>query len=406
MGFTSIYEFVKPIFDVYGKYFSDKFVFINTFINDFNSTNSKNKECGWMLNLAYYILILIYFIGIIWIICDIIFKNYYVLNAYIGMTFKEKLVFADIPEFNQIKNLFYINDKISFDIHLLTFLIVLIIVIGIFMYFTNVLKYDTFATEFNLLIPAFGISLVIGIIYIIYNFNSICLLSMRVNSLKTLIYDNINLSFINDKQLCNYLHKKNSLDDYFVYGKCNNIKSLFTQEKLYSYISDIINEIHNITNDNKLNLDNFLTLQDKYGIFYKDRLISAFFTFNFMRYYVDNNLFDEAKDFFSTFNIVKSLFNRQINPILNFNYDSILFNSTDLSFNIPSMQDAFNNNKEIYYYVYNEFYNINTIIQEMIVDIYNFCKFKIICMYYYYIFIGFIMVIILLYYFSKNYFTL
>jgi hypothetical protein len=401
-------NFIISVFDIFFiKYFGDKFKFINTFINDFNSINAVNKDCGWMLNLFYYIILLIYFIAIIWIVCDVIIKNYYLSNAYIGMSFKDKLIFSDIPEFNQIKNLIYINDNFSFDIHFIIFLSLLIITVAIFYYFNYFKKYDNFFTEFNLIIPLFVISIIIGVIYFITNFKNTALLSSRVNILKTFIYDNINISFINNKKLCNYLDKKNILDDFFVYGKCNNIKYLFTQDKLYSYITDIINEIHNTTTtDNNIDLDKFLTLKDKSGIFYKDRLVSAFFTFNFIRYYIDNNLLDEAKEFFSTYNIIKSIFNSRINPILNFNYDSILFNSTDLSYNIPSMQNAFNHNKKIYYYIYNEFYNTNTNIQEMIIDIYNFCKFKILCIYYYYLIIAIMMIFMIIYYFTKNYYNI
>jgi len=218
-----------------------------------------------------------------------------------------------------------------------------------------------------------------------------------------LIYNNINMQFINEQKLCNYMQKKDKLDDYFIYGNCNNIKNLFNIKKLYSYITVQINEIY--SKDNNITIETFKSMKDSKGIFYKDRLKSAFFTFSLMKYYIDNNLFNDATDFFSTYNLMKLRFKPRINPILNLNYESILFNTTDLSYSIPEMQLAFNNNKDIYNFVYNDFYNINSTIQKIIVDIYNICKYKMICVYYYYLLLGIIMTCIILYYFIKNYYN-
>ena len=164
-----------------------------------------------------------------------------------------------------------------------------------------------------------------------------------------------------------------------------------------------INEIYSI--DNNVNIETFKSMKDSKGVFYKDRLKSAFFTFSIMKYYIDNNLLNDATDFFSTYNLMKLRFKPRINPILNLNYESILFNTTDLSFSIPEMQQAFNNNKDIYNFVYNDFNNINSTIQKIIVDIYNICKYKMICVYYYYLLLGIIMTCIILYYFIKNYYN-
>ena len=70
------------------------------------------------------------------------------------------------------------------------------------------------------------------------------------------------------------------------------------------------------------------------------------------------------------------------------------------------MKEVFNNNKEIYYYVYNEYYEICNNIQNNIVDIYNICSHKTICMYYYYLIIGIVMLIIVIYYFRITYLKL
>ena len=154
-----------------------------------------------------------------------------------------------------------------------------------------------------------------------------------------------------------------------------------------------------------ITLEKFLTLKNNKNIYYKDLLISSFFTYTFIKYYIDNNLFDSAKKIFSVSNLQSSFYRNRINPILDLSYDSILFNpsNNDLNFNNILMQEAFNNNKEIYYYVYNEYYELCSNIQNTIVNIYNICTHKTICMYYYYAIIYIIMLIIIIYYFIINY---
>jgi len=208
-------------------------------------------------------------------------------------------------------------------------------------------------------------------------------------------YKNINRDYIEKKQLCNYTDKKDILDSDFKLNKCNDIELNFSIQTLYDYIKDIMNEIYN--DDNNITIDKFKTLQDKNGILYKDRLSSAFFTFSLMYYYTSNNLYDEAKELFAKHNY-------SINPILDLNYESVLLNKPDLSYNNNIlMQTAFNHNKDIYYYVYNDYYNISSEIQNLIVDIYNICKYRMISIYTYYNFVFFMMIVIVIYYLIKKY---
>ncbi len=97
----------------------------------------------------------------------------------------------------------------------------------------------------------------------------------------------------------------------------------------------------------------------------------------------------------------------RINPILSFSYDSLIVNQSNnsLTFELPKMRKAFNNNKVIYNYVYNDYYNISSQIQELIIDIYNICKYKMLSLYDFYLFIGIIIVCIIIYYFVKNYYN-
>ena len=417
MKLQEIYDIIKPLIDIIiNKYFKEKYDFIINIISIFNTKasehalsvgNSGSKltvfKCTWIYKIYYYLILLVFLICCIWIIYDIFNKNYYATNAYFSTLIKNKLILKDIPEFKQIENIIYLADNFSLDINFIFFIIISIIIIAIVYYFQFVLNLNQLYIEFNLFIPFIATVIIIGIIYFIFNFNHLNILSRRNNSLMQLIYNNINMQFITEQNLCNYMQKKDKLDDYFIYGNCNNIKNLFNIKKLYSYITVQINEIY--SKDNNITIETFKSMKDSKGIFYKDRLKSAFFTFSLMKYYIDNNLFNDATDFFSTYNLMKLRFKPRINPILNLNYESILFNTTDLSYSIPEMQLAFNNNKDIYNFVYNDFYNINSTIQKIIVDIYNICKYKMICVYYYYLLLGIIMTCIILYYFIKNYYN-
>jgi hypothetical protein len=417
MKLQEIYDIIKPLIDIIiNKYFKEKYDFIINIISIFNTKasehalsvgNSGSKltvfKCTWIYKIYYYLILLVFLICCIWIIYDIFNKNYYATNAYFSTLIKNKLILKDIPEFKQIENIIYLADNFSLDINFIFFIIISIIIIAIVYYFQFVLNLNQLYIEFNLFIHFIATVIIIGIIYFIFNFNHLNILSRRNNSLMQLIYNNINMQFITEQNLCNYMQKKDKLDDYFIYGNCNNIKNLFNIKKLYSYITVQINEIY--SKDNNITIETFKSMKDSKGIFYKDRLKSAFFTFSLMKYYIDNNLFNDATDFFSTYNLMKLRFKPRINPILNLNYESILFNTTDLSYSIPEMQLAFNNNKDIYNFVYNDFYNINSNIQKIIVDIYNICKYKMICVYYYYLLLGIIMTCIILYYFIKNYYN-
>lgn len=417
MKLQEIYDIIKPIIDIIvNKYFKEKYDFFINIISIFNTKASEHAlsvgdsgttltvlKCTWIYKIYYYLILLVFLICCIWIIYDIFIKFFYAFNAYFSMLIKKQLKLKDIPEFKQIENIIYLTDNFSLDINFIFFIIISIIIIAIVYYFQFILNLNQLFKEFNLLIPFIATIIIIGIIYFIYNFNHLNILSRRNNSLMQSIYNNINMQFINEQQLCNYLQKKDKFDDYFVHGNCNDIKYLFSLKKLYSYITLQINEIY--SKDNNVNIETFKSMKDSKGIFYKDRLRTAFFTFSIMKYYVDNNLLNDAKDFFSTYNLMKLRFKPRINPILNLNYDSILFNSTDLSYSIPEMQQAFNNNKDIYNFVYNDFYNLNSTIQKIIVDIYNICKYKMICVYYYYILLSIIMICIILYYFIKKYYN-
>jgi len=410
MSFAKLYEYIKPLIDIYiYKYFGEKKEFIfkmfklleEKAIESAKKSSVKFETCQLIFKLYYYTIFIFFLILIIWIIYYTLQINSTAISYNIGIVFKDQIKLNDILSFKQIDNLIYITDNFSFDYVLFIYLFLVILILLISYYFIYIIHIPEVYKEFNLLLPLLLFIVAIGIFYFLYNYTFINLLSKRANNLKNLFYDNINIDFITKQELCNYTHKKDKFDDYFIIDKCNDMKSNFSLKKLFAYLTDIMNEIYN--QDNEITLEKFKSLQDKEGVYYKDKLSSAFFTFVLIRYYIDNNLLDDAKDLFSMHNL-KSILPR-INPILSLNYDSLIFASSNgITYDIPQMQKAFNNNKDIYNYVYNDFYNNNSQIQEFIIDIYNICKYKMISVYDYYIMIGLIILCIIIYYFIHHYY--
>ena len=407
MNLKELYKYIKPIIDIYFyKYFGEKRDFIINMIKILDvkskpeTTQEGGFDCELINKIYYYVLFSVFILLIIWILYDTFQKNYKSISHRIGLLIKDQIRLKDIPEFKQIEYIFYFTENFSLNIDLTLYLVFIAVILYIAYKFNN-MEINEVYIEFNMLLPILFIMMVLGIAYFLYNYTFFNLLAKRTHSLNDIIYKNINSEFIEKYTICNYTEKKNKFDDYFQNGKCNDIKYNFNQNKLYAYISSIINEIYNI--DNEITLNKFKTLKDKNGVLYKTKLSSAFYTFILVRYYIDNNLLDDAKEMFSTYNLISIL--PRINPILSLNYDSLIFNSSNsLNYELPKMQQAFNNNKDIYNYIYNDFYNNNSIIQELIVDIYNICKYKMISLYDYYVLNGIIIVCIIIYYFIKYYF--
>uniref|UniRef100_A0A6C0LGR7 Uncharacterized protein n=1 Tax=viral metagenome TaxID=1070528 RepID=A0A6C0LGR7_9ZZZZ len=407
MNLKALYEYIKPLVDIYFyKYFGEKRDFVLNMIHllDIKATPDNQEtpdNCELINKIYYYVLLTVFLLLIIWILYDTFQKNYKTLAYKIGLLVKDQIRLRDVLEFKQIENIIYFTENFSLNIDLIMYLLFIVIILYIAYRFQYKLEIDDVYKEFNLLLPVLLVMLVLGIVYFIYNYTFLNLLSRRTHNLKDVIYKNINKEFINKNKICNYSEKKNKFDDYFQEGKCNDIKYNFNHNKLFIYISSVINEAYNT--DNAITLEKFKTMKDKNGVLYKDKLSSAFYTFILIRYYVDNNLLDDAKDLFSTYNLGSYI--SRINPILSLNYDSLIFNSVNtLNYEMPKMKKAFNNNKDIYNYVYNDFYNNNSIIQELIVDIYNICKYKMISLYDYYLLNGIIILCVIIYYFFKYYF--
>jgi len=397
------YDYIKPFTSLILKYFNEKKDFFKNVLK-ITKTNPPFCEDKILGYYTIYILIIIFIISFIWLIYDIIHNIYIYFKMSIFLTFKNNKRLIDSPLFKQLTNIYYFNDYLSFD-----YMFLLFISTPIFLLFKMYIfeKIDTTKKVFELSKIFNYAILIIGIIYFIIVYKNISNLGQRINTINNLIYDNINNDFINSEKFCNYLNKKTIYDYDFVYGKCNNLSNNISINKLYDYIRKLILEIgQNIAPIQNITIDNFKLLKDKNGILYKDKIISAFFTYQLIKYYVDNDLEDEAKDFFSAFNLIYlkknlNILRTKINPILYLRYDDIILFNKILDYNVD-MENSFQGNKEIYNYIYKEYNIIQNNVQNIVVDIYNICSYKLFSIYSYYFIIFIIMLILIFYYIYKN----
>ena len=144
MNIKDLYKFIKPFIDIYfNKYFGEKKNFINEMISILKdkakeeSTKSSidKKTCDIIYTIYYLSLFIIFILLIILIIYLIYINTYYSINATFVKMLKNQLKLQDIPEFNQLKNIIYITDNFSFDMSLLTFIIIICIILYFGYYF-------------------------------------------------------------------------------------------------------------------------------------------------------------------------------------------------------------------------------------------------------------------------------
>jgi hypothetical protein len=318
-----------------------------------------------------------------------IFKNiyqYFKLTSY--RYFKDgNPTFADSPSFKQLENMFYFNDFFSIDFIFITFVITAIFVV-VKLYIFKKLLNNNDDLHFKYIILFCYISIGLAILYYILNYINIVRVGKGLNAINRIFYININNDFINSKKICNYLDKKNEFDNKFVYGKCNDLKFNISINRLYEYIKSIFNDISsNHTPSNEINIKKFKTLSDKNGVLYKDKIVSALFTFQILKYFVDNDLLEEAKDFFSAFNMIYTpniqIIKKKINPILYLKIDNLMiFENTYLY--EGELKESFYENKEIFEFIKFEYNKIQNQIQKIVIDIYDICNTKLMSIYVYY----------------------
>jgi hypothetical protein len=210
MNFRDLYKYIKPLIDIYyTKYFGEKKAFINKMI-DILKTKAKQEAtkssidkatCDIIYMIYYLSIFIIFILLIVWIIYDIYSKNYYMINSSFAKMLKTQLRLEDMPEFNQLKNVIYITDNFSFDITLVQFIITILIILYLAYFLYVKLNIEDVYNELNILLPLLLITIILGIIFFIYNFSSLNLVSRRSRNLLDLIYNNINLNFINSQSI-------------------------------------------------------------------------------------------------------------------------------------------------------------------------------------------------------------
>jgi hypothetical protein len=360
------------------------------------------KDIKIINDAIIFILWLFLVSSLLWMLYEI-FKNiflYFKLTSY--RYFKDgNPKFADSPLFKQLENLFYLNDYFSIDYIFITFVITAIFVIVKLYIFYNFLdKKDEF--HYTYIIMFCYISIVLSFIYYILNYIHIINVGKGLNAINRIFYTHINTDFINSKKICNYLDKKNEFDNHFIYGKCNDLKSNISINRLYEYIKSIFDDIsRNHLPANDLNNAKFKTLTDKKGILYKEKIISALFTFQILKYFVDNDLLEEAKDFFSAFNMIYTpniqIIKKKINPILYLKIDNLMIFDNTYQFE-GQLKECFYENKEVFEFIKMEYNKIQNQIQKIVVDVYDICNTKLMSIYVYYFSLLIVMIILLLIY--------
>lgn len=392
----NILKYLKQIISIVTEYYKKKQEFFDKALRQ----NAQNpifcKNFKDISQFALYGLWILLIISLIWIVYDILLNvyKYFKMTAY--LYFKENEQFNDSPLLKQLENIYYVNEYITIDYSFLLFIITIIFILVKILIFEQITKdYEHFVY-----IKIFSyIVIIISILYYLMNYKAITLIGSGINSINRLIYSNINTEFINSQKICNYLFKKNDYDYDFSYGKCNHLRENFNMTKLYKYIKSIITEIEQTKSPvANLSIEEFKQLKDKNGKLYKDKLVSAFFTFQILKYFIDNDLVEEAKTFFSAFNIIYTpnvnLLKKKINPLFYFRMDNIIIFDDIFSFDVM-MGDSFNNNRTIFNYIYSEYNKIQDTIQNLVIKVFNIANKDLISIYVYY-FILLLVIIILI----------
>jgi hypothetical protein len=363
------------------------------------------KEPFWLSDLILKVVFFFLLFSLVWLLYDSYINLYNYLKMTTFLLLKENPRLIDDPLFIQVKKLYYMNDYFSIDIMFFLFVTTPIFIL-IKLYILEKAADDDHKNSFELTKVYCYLIMFFGVLYYLFVYNNYTSLGMRVNTANNIIYNNINVDFINSQNICNYLNKKSPYDYSFVYGKCNDIKNNIGISKLHAYIKSVTNDIQqNIAPMTNITIQKFKTLKDKNGKLYKDKILSAFFTFQLIKYYLDNDLTEEAKDFFSAYNLIYlknvNLLRDKINPILYIRFNDIMVFTKNFEYSL-SMANSFGDNKDIYNYIHSEFSRIQNIIQNVVVDIYNILKYKLLSVFAYYFLMFIILVIMIIIYIYNN----
>jgi len=401
-----ILDLMKNIYYYANKYYQEKKDFHDIIIriNEEKPIFCKHKWIGkYILEIVFILLIF----SFLWLIIDMIINLYNYLKLTSFLYIKENPRLIDSPLFTQLKNLYYFNEYFSIDINFLIFITIpIIILVELWILEYAIDKNGKYKNTFIYTKWYCYLIIIIGLFYYMIVYKELIALGSRINTANNIIYNNINADFINSQKICNYLNKRSDFDYDFIYGKCNDIKSNMSISKLYKYIKTVTDDIQqNIAPMANISIEKFKTLKDKNGKLYKDKILSALFTFQIIKYYIDNDLIDEAKDFFAAYNIIYlnkiNVVRQKINPILYLRFDDIMVFTKNYDYN-PRMAESFGDNKDIYNYIYSEFSRIQNNVQNVVVDIFNIVSYKLISVYAYYFIMFIILIILLIIYIYNN----
>jgi len=402
----AIIKILKQVYHAFNIYYKEKKDFYDhILIRNKQGEGIFCREPFWLSDLILKIVFFFLIFSLVWLLYD----SYINLYNYIKMTtfllLKENPRLIDDPLFIQVKKLYYLNDYFSIDIMFFLFITTPIFIL-IKLYILEKAADNSHKTVFESTKIYCYLIMIIGLLYYLLVYKNYTSLGMRINTANNIIYNNINVDFINSQNICNYLSKKSPYDYTFIYGKCNDIKNNIGISKLYAYIKSVTNDIQqNIAPMTNITIQKFKTLKDKNGKLYKDKILSALFTFQLIKYYLDNDLIEEAKDFFSAYNLIYvkniNLLRDKINPILYIRFNDIMIFTKNFEYTL-SMANSFGDNKDIYNYIHSEFSRIQNIIQNVVVDIYNILKYKLISVFAYYFIMFIILIIMIIIYIYNN----
>lgn len=368
-------EYLIRIYELISKYLKKKIELYNIIYNN------PNNICNKIIN---FIILTYMFFCIIYVFIIIINGSNSYLYYNLTNAFRNNPSIVVYPEYKQIIDLYYINDWFSLDTNLiLIFFLIITFFISVYKLKTTI---NDIYENLNNIIPLFLFTLLLLSIYYIYNYNNLNKLSININSMKELIYNNINIEFLK-KGVCKY-DKENI---------CNNI-NLNYNNNIYKYIYDILEEINLNQDTTVMNVNDFKKLIDKNGVNYYNKILKAFYTNNLIKYYIKNNLFNEGIKFFS----IDNLINHNINPFLYLKINDLSLLQSNYNFD-DKMKKSFFDNNLLFFAILKDYYELEYNTTNLITNIYNFCKFKIYTIYISYSIICMIIFILISLYIYNNY---
>lgn len=406
---TEIIKKILKIFTIIGDYFQKKTSLFNYLLDQSKYRIELRGICSIIVCVSLIISIYLALIYIIYLnFGNVLYASYYNISN----NFRNNPSAFYYPEFYQITDLWYITDSfsINWSLFIYAFLIIKIIAF-IYIIAYNMLDSGYIHKSFDYIIPLFFIILVMILYYMFHNFSYINTLSLKVHKLLNGIYLNINADFLNAK-ICNYLKPKYDTDLDFTYGQCNNFVENFSYNSFCDYLKVLVDELK-INADtstkpfNDFKINDIKKIVDKNGINIYDKIVDTFFTYALIRYFVDNNMIEEGKEFFSLYNITNTnyldkLFKNRINPFSYFKLNKL--NILNYTFTLDNkMQTALDDREKLFYSILKDYYKIENSLSNIIIDIYNICKYKMISKNFIFTLTTLLILLIIIVYIFKNF---